>query len=249
MTSTKPSEPSDEGKGGPIDCQRGRLRVQLRSGSCYWPHDDATVADIIGAGFVPVDKHDRVAEELKGQLTEAQAELERARQLVSEWADVANWLKSCGWHLPSFVLSRIGNLEAHIKGEPATPPSPPAAVEAKPEPHIQTSPFRQVAEASEVDPFDGRHQLARNCECIKCWGKCNCGRERTSVHEPPCPVAGPCPGSEPSSPAQEQPAGPNIVDTVNGYLKRAALEPHEPALDYVIDAVLELAAAVQERRQ
>jgi hypothetical protein len=50
-------------------------------------------------------------------------------------------------------------------------------------------------------------------------------------------------------PAQEHPASPNIVDTVNGYLKRAALEPHEPALDYVINAVLELAAAVQERRQ
>jgi hypothetical protein len=113
---TKPSEPSDEGKGGPIECicdddMYGRRGLHMDT--CWSRLKSRTEAS-------------------ESQLTEAQAELERVHQLVSDWADVANWLKSCGWHLPSFVHLRIGNLEAHIKGEPARPPSPPAAVETKP---------------------------------------------------------------------------------------------------------------------
>lgn len=45
----RPVQVVDQATWPTFDSTRGRLRVQLRDRRCYWPHDDATVADIVAA--------------------------------------------------------------------------------------------------------------------------------------------------------------------------------------------------------
>jgi hypothetical protein len=288
MTSTKPSEPSDEGKAIGFTDERGNswdVDVALWEDDVCQEARRATPADLLAAGFVPLS-----------QLTEARAELERLR------AELGNLIHA--WDRLSGDMSTSPELHVMAKGESyarvvntlravlATPPSPPAAVEAKPaEPNNQKSPTRDYCASCDTRSSSGgarcedcgRVLIAQPavdalCACGHRYGThtrgvngpceiCACSHWKKPAEgsevERPRATCGECSATDgqcgslgcltaaerAEAPAQEQHASPNIVDTVNGYLKRAALEPHEPALDYVIDAVLELAAAVQERRQ
>jgi hypothetical protein len=157
MTSTNPSEPSDEWNGGPIDFERhGERRVvclvqQDLSGK--WTHPVlATPADLAAAGYVPLlqvadlsndlldiaegrDVRPRTEEgrKARSQLTEAQAELERLRAAL-EIAD--RFRCPCMQRLTSPErLVRCWKARGHEMGHDfsgAAEPSPPAAVEAKP---------------------------------------------------------------------------------------------------------------------
>jgi hypothetical protein len=228
MTSTKRSEPSDEGKGTHCECCEKPFRSEHRwepGVCCKREFPEGSIAGCYKDGWQLALR----------RLTEAQAELERVKRereaslaiIAEEYPKLGQEWRSC----LAFVLGALGAADLHEQLISASPPSPPAAVEAKPaEPHIQTSPFRQVAEASARPGTTIRHSPGVDVSELQQALQSALGS----------PVA-----TETFSPAQEQPASPNIVDIVNGYLKRAALEPHAPALAYVIDAVLDLAAAVQ----
>lgn len=54
--------------------------------------------------------------------SELAAERELRCEVTNDFADVANWLLSCGWHLPSFVHSRIAKLKQRMLDAMPSPP-------------------------------------------------------------------------------------------------------------------------------
>lgn len=82
-----------------------------------------------GSGHAP--KNAREAAQAIGQMHDAEAELavERARvveqeearcEVTSDFADVANWLLTCNWHLPGFVHDRISKLKQRLLAAPGS---------------------------------------------------------------------------------------------------------------------------------
>jgi hypothetical protein len=154
MTEAKSSEPSDEGKGGPIewrdasqDPPNGRWRLvaeRLDANGASWPgfHNPvlkaAKPADLLAALAANpeamaacADGLSRHTGELREKLTEAQAELERYRKFA---CDVQERID-----IDAPKLERLASIRealADFRLGAATQPSPPAAVEAKPWPQV-----------------------------------------------------------------------------------------------------------------
>jgi hypothetical protein len=151
MTETNPTEPSDAGKGGPIEFSEG-LRDDSERTFVLWSitgrgslNRQATPDDIIAALSANpelmaacADGLSRHTGELREQLTEAQAEIERVKAELNHASEAARLLRESldpahdGDAKATLRMAAEQQLWMAADAKRATPPSSPAAVEAKP---------------------------------------------------------------------------------------------------------------------
>jgi hypothetical protein len=141
MTSTNPSEPSDEGESGPIECicdDDMYTRRNLHRDECWEKVRARAEAGEAKLERVSIDFTNAcdVGRRLESRLTEARAELERVKAQSDEWQRSAQAELTIMRELEQAVLRgnamRYAVFLDKLNALRATPPSPPAAVEAKP---------------------------------------------------------------------------------------------------------------------
>jgi hypothetical protein len=137
------------------------------------------------------------------------------REVTSDFADVANWLLTCGWHLPSFVHNRIGKLKQRLLGaQQAAPPPASPLLDALPRRQGEGMPVeagaaeREGPACDQYCPHPGNFNQCHSGDGGDCWCACH----RVELGEK-APEEAPAQGekAEPASPVLPGGFGPDYV--------------------------------------